>query len=146
MNYKSILFLGLIALQTTIAHADWSFTKLLTINHYGSPSENDGFHPESFLFEKTLDDTHYYSIGVIENSEERIGIVAGYSKIFHQLDKLDFTRTISSNYKKLPFITPIPTLGLHYHLTSKTNVRIEAIPVPNSNPYILLITSVNVNF
>jgi hypothetical protein len=148
INYKSILVLGLIVLQTTVAHADWSFTKLLTINHYGSPSENDGFRPESFLFEKKLDDTHYYSIGVIENSEERTGIVVGYSTIFYQYDKFNVTRNIylSSNYKKLPFITPIPTLGVHYQLTPKTNARIEAVPVPSSNPYILFISSVNINF
>ena len=142
---RHILFLWVSLCLTTTLQADWSVTKLVTIDHYGSPSENDGFHPEAFTFEKTLNEKSYLSIGVIENSEERIGLFAGYSTIYRQYGRLSLTRHIyvSSNYKKLPFIVPIPMLGVQYQINKNISVRLEGVPVPNTDPYILYTTSIN---
>ncbi len=140
-----ILFFGLIS---TI-RADWSLTKLITIHHLGSPSENDGLHPEAFLFEKKLAHNRYYSLGIVENSEERIGPIVGYTKVLGRRDRLAFTGNIylSSNYNRLPFIMPIPTAGIRYQLTKDTQFLAEAVPVPDEDEsYVIFMTGINVDF
>lgn len=128
---------------------DWSLTKVLTINHFGSPSENDGFHPEAFALERRLTDRTYYSVGILENSEERMGVTVGYSKIFHQKGRWHFTRNfyLSANYRRLPFIMPIPTLGARYQLTPKTQLVVESVPFHDEgDPYLIVVTGVNFAF
>lgn len=59
--------------------------------------------PEAFVFEKAADDKAYYSVGILENSEERIGLIVGYSKVFYQKGKID-----------LPFLPIVKWFGFFY--------------------------------
>lgn len=144
----SLILVFLLSLPSIAAvePAKWSFTKMLTLNHFGSPSENDGFHPEAFLIEKRVSDKAYYSIGILENSEERIGLVGGYSKVFHQQGKIKYTANfyLSSNYRRLPVIMPVPTLGIRYQLTPKIELLAETVPFHDEGePYLMVLTGIN---
>ncbi|MBU0657009.1 MAG: hypothetical protein KJ914_17940 [Gammaproteobacteria bacterium] len=146
MKYKSLLPPLFSLLLSPAIEADWSLTKIITLNHIGSPSENDGFHPEAFNLEKAINDKAHYSIGILENSEERLGLTAGYSRVFYQRGRLDLTGNfyLSSNYRRLPFIVPVPTLGIRYHLTPRTDLLMEAVPFHDEgDPYLIFITGIN---
>jgi hypothetical protein len=128
--------------------ADWSFTKIISLHHFGSPSENDGWRPEGVVLENAINDKAYYSIGILENSEERTGLVIGYSRVFYQREKFDLTGNfyLSSNYQRLPSVMPVPTIGVRYHLTPTTDLIAETVPVPDeSDPYVIFITGINVD-
>lgn len=146
MKLLRSVFLFLALLLAGAAVADASFTKILTLNHIGSPSENDGFHPEAFVLEQTINDNTHYSIGILENSEERLGLIIGYSRIFYQTGRLDLTGNfyLSSNYKRLPVVVPVPTLGVRYHLTPRTDLLVEAVPFHDEGePYLIFMTGIN---
>ena len=144
---KYLFLLWMLVWQTSVVKADWSVTKLLTIHHYGDPSDNDGFHPEAFLFEKEVNERSYYSIGIMENSEGYYGPLIGYSTKYRQFGRLSLTRHIylSSNYRELPFIAPIPLLGVKYQLSKNVSIGLQGIPVPAEKPYILFISGINFN-
>lgn len=128
--------------------SDWSLTKILTVNHVGSPSDNDGVRKGSFILENQLNSNRYLMMGITENSEARNGLMIGYSKRHQRSAKLETTRNIyvSSNYKKLPFLMPIPTFGVRYQVTPKIKLLAEAVPVPDPHAYVLVLTGVNVSF
>lgn len=147
-KHKFTVLASLPLLLVGVVQADWSFTKVISLHHLGSPSENDGWRPEGVVLEKTLHDKAYYSIGILENSEERLGLVLGYSRVFHHRERFDLTGNVylSSNYQRLPAIMPIPTVGVRYHLTPATDLIAEAVPVPDeSDPYVIFMTGINVD-
>ncbi|WP_139282164.1 hypothetical protein [Thiothrix caldifontis] len=124
-------------------------TKVISLNHIFSPSDNDGWRLESVVLEKAINDRSYYSIGILENSEERLGLVLGYSNIFYQRKKFTLHRSfyLSSNYKRLPAVMPVPMAGIRYHLTPKVDLVAQATPVPDpKDAYVIFMTGVNIDF
>ncbi|MBU0500606.1 MAG: hypothetical protein KJ558_03310 [Gammaproteobacteria bacterium] len=150
MNNNKLIFTLLFLLQGTCAHADdWSFTKIISIDHIGDPSENDGLRPEAFVLEYATSPASSWSFGVLENSEGRFGLTAGYSHTFYRIGPLDLTGNLHlvSNYKDLPYIMPLPTLGVRYHLTAAIGLMAEVLPVPKrDDPYSIFITGINFDF
>ncbi|SEA41753.1 hypothetical protein SAMN05660964_01554 [Thiothrix caldifontis] len=128
----------------------WSVTKVMTVNHFGSPSENDGFRPESFLFEKELDSRRNLLIGYVENSKGRSGPTIGYSKTFYQNKRFTLAGKVqvTSNYEGAALgVIPIPLMSTRYHLSKKIDVMLDAVPVPGGDePFVLVITGINIDF
>lgn len=143
----AIILLALLPMEGVFAN--WSVTKVVSLNHVFSPSDNDGWRPESFVLEKAINERNYYSIGILENSEERLGLILGYSSIFYQREKFNLHRSLylSSNYERLPPVMPVPMVGIRYHLTPKVDLVAQATPVPDpKDAYVIFMTGVNIDF
>ncbi|WGZ94426.1 MAG: hypothetical protein QJT81_00100 [Candidatus Thiothrix putei] len=148
----SFIFTGCTTLSESnlLTKQGWSVTKVMTVNHFGSPSENDGFRPESFLFEKKLDSRRNLLIGYVENSKGRSGPTIGYSKAFYNNGRFTLAGKVqvTSNYEDAALgVIPIPLMSTRYHLSKKVDVILDAVPVPSGDePFVLVITGINIDF
>ncbi len=143
----AIILLSLLPIEGVFG--DWSVTKVVSLHHVFSPSDNDGWRPESVVFEKAINERSYHSVGILENSEERLGLILGYSTIFYQREKFTLHRSLylSSNYKRLPVVMPVPMVGIRYHLTPRVDLVAQATPVPDpKDAYVIFMTGFNVDF
>lgn len=143
------LALSLACLCGPVAADGWSFTKVITVNHFGDREDNDGFRPESFYFEKEFGESSRWMVGFIENSEGRTGPSIGYSYDFQRGEDWDFYGKIlvATNYKKDSNTKLIPLLGIRYHLTESLDLMLDGMYVPRSDEhYLLVITGVNYDF
>jgi len=142
------LALSLACLSGPVAAEGWSFTKVITVNHFGDREDNDGFRPESFYFEKEFGESSRWMVGFIENSEGRTGPSIGYSYDFQRgEDWTSMARSWSHQLQERQQYQAHPAPG---HALSPDRVdRSDAgwdVRAQVDEHYLLVITGVNYDF
>ena len=127
-----------------------SFSKILTVNHFGSPSDNDGFRTQGFFVENKTNNRETYLIGFLKNSEDRPTPSIGYSRLMRKYNKLSVSGDLYllGNYKKLSrSVAIIPMLGLKYDWYRNVSLNLGLTPVvKSSDPYLLSMSRLSFKF